>query len=134
DLAKKARTDAKKDGDADKDDERESDVRVITRAVYRYNERGYLDRERPGHVWAVAARGDGVTRPVPRQVTKGEFDESDVAWAPEGTEIYFTSDPVEEPYHRPSDRDLYAVAADAGAPRRVARARGPSRDTAFVAY
>src|SRR5438876_2148184 len=35
--------------------ERESDVRVITRAVYRSNDSGYLDFKHPGHIWVVTA-------------------------------------------------------------------------------
>src|ERR1044072_2901973 len=37
------------------EEKRESDVRVITRAVYRANGTGYLDPARPGHIWVVAA-------------------------------------------------------------------------------
>ena len=37
------------------EEKRESDVRVITRAVYRANGPGYLDYARPGHIWVIAA-------------------------------------------------------------------------------
>src|SRR6185503_10653216 len=36
------------------EDKRESDVRVITRAVYRFNGPGYLDPKHPQHIWVVA--------------------------------------------------------------------------------
>src|SRR5215470_16545820 len=36
-------------------DERESDVRVITRAVYRQDNEGYIDPKHPAHIWTVRA-------------------------------------------------------------------------------
>jgi dipeptidyl aminopeptidase/acylaminoacyl peptidase len=114
DLAKKARKDAEKKDDPAKDSERESDVRVITRAVYRFNGRGYLDPERPSHVWTVAALGEGSALPVPKQVTKGEFNEDGIAWSPDGAEIYFTSNREKEPYYVSPDSDIYAVPVTGG--------------------
>src|SRR5262245_13535465 len=35
-------------------DERESDVRVITRAVYRQDNEGYIDPKHPTHIWLVS--------------------------------------------------------------------------------
>jgi len=49
DLQKQERE--KKEGR--KPDERESDVRVITRAVYRFNDAGYLDPKRRSHIWVL---------------------------------------------------------------------------------
>src|SRR5712691_1306116 len=97
DLAKKAKQDTGENkangnggsGGAALAEDRESDVRVITRAVYRFNGRGYLDRERPGHVWTVAALAESTALPVPKQVTTGEFEEDGIAWSPDGTEIFF---------------------------------------------
>ena len=131
DLARKAKKDAQKDAPKDDADDRESDVRVITRAVYRYNERGYLDPERPAHVWTVPARADGTGVPVATQVTKGEFDEGGITWSPEGSEILFTSNREKEPYYRLPDSDVYAVSAAGGEPRRVASIDGQVGDFAF---
>jgi len=36
-----------------KDGEEKSDVRVITKAVYRANGAGYLEPDRPSHIWTV---------------------------------------------------------------------------------
>jgi dipeptidyl aminopeptidase/acylaminoacyl peptidase len=129
DLAKKARQQAQKQDD--KDTERESDVRVITRAVYRFNGRGYLDPERPTHVWTVPALRDGPALPAPKQLTKGEFNEDAVTWSPEGTEIYFISNQQKEPYYASPDSDIYAVAAAGGEPRRAVSIDGPIADLAF---
>ena len=130
DLAKKARPDeGKKDESATP--EHESDVRVITRAVYRFNGRGYLDRDRPAHVWTVDARGEGAALPVPQQVTKGEFDEDGITWSPDGAEIFFASNREKEPYYLEPDRDLYALPAGGGEMRRVADIDGPIGEFAF---
>jgi dipeptidyl aminopeptidase/acylaminoacyl peptidase len=132
DLAKKARKDAeRKDEKDEKDSERESDVRVITRAVYRFNGRGYLDPERPSHVWTVAALGEGSALPVPKQVTKGEFNEDGIVWSPDGAELYFTSNREKEPYYLSPDSDIHAVPAGGGEPRRIASIDGQIGDFSF---
>jgi len=133
DLAKKAKQDSGKKDESDSAlaEDRESDVRVITRAVYRFNGRGYLDRDRPAHIWTVAAPGEGSALPASRQVTKGEFDEDGIAWSPDGAEIFFTSNREKEPYYGAPDSDLYAVAAGGGQPRRVVDIDGPIGEFAF---
>src|SRR4051794_20080200 len=42
-------------GKADEENARESDVHVVTRAVYRSNNKGYLDPKRPQHIWTIPA-------------------------------------------------------------------------------
>src|SRR4029453_17975309 len=79
DLAKK---DAKPD--PSKDEDRESDVRVITRAVYRFNGPGYLDPTRPPHVWTVDAGTTDGTLPKPSRITSGSFAEDNVSGSPGG--------------------------------------------------
>ncbi len=49
--------------------ERESDVRVITRAVYRSNDSGYLDFKHPSHIWVVNAPRTGEDKVTPKQLT-----------------------------------------------------------------
>jgi dipeptidyl aminopeptidase/acylaminoacyl peptidase len=51
----------KKTGEKDKDDEHESDVRVITRSAYRADGSGYVDSARPGHVWILDLPAEGQT-------------------------------------------------------------------------
>jgi dipeptidyl aminopeptidase/acylaminoacyl peptidase len=131
DLAKKARKDARKGGETEPDDDRESDVRVITRAVYRFNERGYLDPERPAHVWTVTMPGQEPGLPTPKQLTRGPFDEGGLTWSPDGDEVLFTSNRNKEPYYHPSDSDIHAVAAGGGEPRRVASIDGQIGAFAF---
>jgi Tol biopolymer transport system component len=49
----------KKDGDPP-----ESDVRVITRAEYRENGEGYIEPDRPAHIWTVDVYGRGSEGPA----------------------------------------------------------------------
>ena len=81
------------------DDKRESDVRVITRAVYRANGTGYLDPKHPPHIWVVAAPRNADQKVQPRQLTSGRFAEDNATWSRDGSQIYFTADRVDEPYY-----------------------------------
>jgi dipeptidyl aminopeptidase/acylaminoacyl peptidase len=124
---KKDQKEGEKDKKAD-EEERESDVRVITRAIYRFNGAGYDDPTRPTHIWTVEASADGAAKPEPKQITSGEFDEGDPVWSPDGTVIYFNSDPVKEPYYVSPDSDVFAVPARGGEVRRVVSIEGPIQD------
>ena len=95
-------------------EERETDVHVITRAVYRSNGRGFLDPARPAHVWTVSPAEGAAARPSPRQVTTGEFEETSPAFSPDGARIFFVSTRVKEPYYAPPDSDLFSVPAGGG--------------------
>ncbi|HVL68163.1 MAG TPA: S9 family peptidase [Vicinamibacterales bacterium] len=106
---------------------RESDVRVITRAVYRANGVagfGYVDPDRPTHVWTTTVPAAGEAPARPRQVTSGEFPASNHQWSPDGRHIYFVADRRPEPYYLPADSDLYAVPADGGEPTVIASIEG----------
>jgi dipeptidyl aminopeptidase/acylaminoacyl peptidase len=101
------------------EEKRESDVRVITRAVYRANGPGYLDYARPGHVWVVAAPRNADEKVVPRQLTFGRFAEDNVTWARDSGTIYFTSDRTDESYYELPATTIYSVAASGGEPIRL---------------
>lgn len=112
--------------------ERESDVRVITRALYRMNGAGYLDFTRPSHIWTVEvpalAAAPGARPAEPRQITSGEFMEDDPVWSSDGRRIFFTSTRVKEAYYQSADSDLYAVPATGGEIVRVASIDGQIGD------
>jgi len=99
--------------------EHESDVRVITRAVYRANGAGYLDTKHPQHIWIIAAPGNGADKVTPRQLTSGRFDDGNVTWAKDSSQIYFTSDHTDEPYYELAKTDIYSVSVAGGQPTKV---------------
>jgi len=99
--------------------EHESDVRVITRAVYRQDNEGYIDPKHPTHIWLVAAPRSADEKVKPRQLTKGRFDEDSATWSKDGSQLYFTSDRNDEPYYELPKTDLYSVAAAGGEPVKI---------------
>lgn len=104
--------------------DRKTDVKVVTRAVYRANGNPtYVDADRRSHIWTVTVSDKG-EKPAPKQVTAGEFDERGVAWAPDGATIYFVSDRVAESYYNTADADIYRVPAAGGAVTKVASIEG----------
>src|ERR1700730_12168043 len=98
------------------DDKRDSDVRVITRAVYRSNGPGYLDSKHPQHIWVIAAPRNADEKVTPKQLTSGRFAEDNVNWAKDGSQLYFTSDRTDEPYYDLPSTDIFSVAVSGGQP------------------
>ena len=94
--------------------ERESDVRVITRAVYRSNGTGYLDFKHPNHIWVVTAPKTGDEKVAPRQLTSGRFDEGGAFWARDSSRVYYESDQIDEPYYELPTTTIYSVATTGG--------------------
>lgn len=95
--------------------ERESDVRVINRAVYRADGGGYLDSTRPQHLWVVAAPRSSDEKVVPKQLTSGNYNEGNFFWASDSSRIYYTTNRSPEPYYDELPKtDIYSVAATGG--------------------
>src|SRR5919109_233828 len=110
----------------DKKDEAKSDVRVITEAIYRADDEGYLDPAEHGHIWTVPAAMPGDEPAKAHQVTSGTFDEEAPQWSRDGTRIAFVSDRVAESYYYPPDNNFYSVpAAGGGGPGTHANIAGP---------
>ena len=107
---------------------RQSDVRVITRAVYRSNGvpgSGFVDPDRPSHLWTVAVPVEPFAAAAkPKRITSGEFSAGNHRWSNDGTQIYFTADRRSESYYLSSDNDLYAVNRDGGEPVRLVSIEG----------
>jgi dipeptidyl aminopeptidase/acylaminoacyl peptidase len=117
-----------------KDRPRESDVRVVTSAVYRANgvaDFGYVDPDRPSHIWTVAVSDTAAAPATAKQITSGDFSEGNVQWTADGARLTFVSTRVKEPYYEPPDSDLYAVPAAGGEPTRLASIEGTIGDYAF---
>ncbi len=102
----------------------ESDVRVITRAAYRNNGAGFAEVGRPIHIWVVDVPGVHNGAEKARQVTMGEYSETDPVWSKDGSKIYFTSNRVKETYYEPPANDLYVVNASGGEIAKVASIDG----------
>jgi dipeptidyl aminopeptidase/acylaminoacyl peptidase len=99
--------------------ERESDVRVINRAVYRANGAGYLDFKHPQHIWIVTAPKTGDEKVAPKQLTTGRFDQGGAVWAKDSARIYFDTDYTDEPYYELPRTDLFSVAVTGGEPSKL---------------
>jgi dipeptidyl aminopeptidase/acylaminoacyl peptidase len=102
-----------------KPEERESDVRVITRAVYRSNGAGYVDNKHPQHVWVVSAPKASDEKVTPKQLTSGRYDDGKVTWAKDNSRLYFVSDHNDEPYYELPTTDIYAVSVNGGEPQKL---------------
>jgi dipeptidyl aminopeptidase/acylaminoacyl peptidase len=100
----------------------ESDVRVITGAKYRMNGAGYPDRQ--SHIWVVDVPAMPGSAQKARQITSGEFTESDIIWSHDSSTIYFTSNRVKESDFLPPDSDVYSVSVSGGAITKVASIDG----------
>ena len=99
---------------AEAEAEHESDIHVITRAVYREDNEGYLDPKRPNHIWLVTAPRNADEKVQPRQLTSGRFDEGNIVWSKDGAQIYFTSLRVDEPYYELPKTELYSIRPSGG--------------------
>ena len=100
-------------------DERESDIHVITRAVYRSNDEGYLDFKRPQHYWIVTAPHNPDEKVQPKQLTRGRFDEDGAVWSKDGAQIYFTTQHNDEPYYDLPKTELYSISPNGGEPAKI---------------
>jgi dipeptidyl aminopeptidase/acylaminoacyl peptidase len=94
--------------------ERESDVRVITRAVYRSDGGGYTDPTRPNHLWVVGAPRSPEEKVTPKQLTSGPYAEGGFVWAKDSSRIYFTTNRTPEPYYETQATEIYSVPATGG--------------------
>ena len=115
----------------DKAPEHVSDVRVISKAVYRANGGGYLNPKLHGHIWTVSVPAMAGEKPKQKQITRGNFDEGNISWSPDGSRIYFGASRLAEPYYESPRSDLYSVSRDGGDERNVLSFDGGLRDYTF---
>jgi dipeptidyl aminopeptidase/acylaminoacyl peptidase len=100
--------------------EHESDVHIISRAIYRSNDEGYLDPKRHEHIWILQVPTASDDLPKPVQLTSGNYDEGEVVWSQDGSRIYFLTERVDEPYYELPTTDIYSVPSAGGAPTKLA--------------
>ena len=117
DLAKKQKKDSAGES------EHESDVKVITRAVYRFNGQGYLDPKHHRHIWIldVPASSDG--KATPKQLTQGNFDEDEPSFTPDGNRILFHTNRAVEPYYELTTSDIMSVPVAGGEVQSLAKVK-----------
>jgi dipeptidyl aminopeptidase/acylaminoacyl peptidase len=112
-TSKDAKVDDAKEG------EHESDIHVITQAVFREDNERYLDPKHPRHIWIVTAPRAAEEKVQPKQLTFGRFDEGNMVWSRDGSRILFTSLHVDEPYYTLPQTELYSVAPPGGEPTKL---------------
>jgi dipeptidyl aminopeptidase/acylaminoacyl peptidase len=99
---------------AEAEAEHESDIHVVTRAVYRGDDEGYYDFKRPQHIWIVPAPRSADEKVQVKQLTSGRFDEGGTFWSKDGSQIYFASLHNDEPYYQLPKTELYSIPASGG--------------------
>lgn len=100
--------------------EHESDIHIITRAVYRDNNEGYLDFKRHQHIWVIDVPLTSDESAKPLQLTNGDYDEGEIVWTHDGSRIYFLTSRIDEPYYETPSTDIYSVSSAGGAPEKLA--------------
>jgi dipeptidyl aminopeptidase/acylaminoacyl peptidase len=114
-----------------KDEEHKSDVRIITKAVYRSNGTGYVDTKDAAQLYLYATDFKAGGQEAPLQMTAGRFAVDEVVWAPSSGKIYYTSEHTDEPYYDLPHNEIYAV--DAPAAGAVKEEKAPVPSSALVA-
>ena len=100
-----------------------SDVRVITRAVYRSNDSGYLDPTRHQHIWVLDVPGAAAEPNEPTSLTGGRFDESNIVWTNDGARILYLTTSIDEPYYELPSTDICAIPSSGGTSEKLATIR-----------
>ncbi len=113
-----AKPDATKEA-AHPEGDHESDVHIISRAVYRDNDEGYLDPKRHQHIWVldISPASDDLARPI--QLTNGDYDEGEARWTNDGARIYYLTTRIDEPYYDNGTTDIYSVSSVGGTPEKL---------------
>ena len=112
------------------ENEHESDVRIVTLAIYRDNDEGYIDEKHHSHLWTLPVpTSEEVAKP--KQLTSGIFDEGEPKWSPDGSRIYFVSTRLVEPYYQLPISVLYSIPAGGGAISEAVRIDGYIDDFAI---
>jgi dipeptidyl aminopeptidase/acylaminoacyl peptidase len=112
--AARAKAEAKAGAKPGPEDDHESDVHVISRAVYRSNDEGFLDPKRYDHIWVIDVPATFDDFPKPVQLTSGNYDEGEIRWSNDGARIYFLTTHVDEPYYETPSTEIYSIPSAGG--------------------
>ena len=112
-------------------------ARHITSVTYKGDAMGYLPKEK-WHIWTVdAATGEAT------QLTDGDKHETGVSWHPNGEQIIFASNRLDEQEFNPDGTELYLIPAAGGEMVQIAAKNGrksmptispDGRKIAFIGY
>ena len=90
--------------------------KVYDRVRYKSDDAGFLDMRRK-HLWVVPLHG------APRKITDGDWDDTQPAVSPDGTQVAFTSNRTAD-RDRNTVSDIWTIPLVGGAPARVTTERG----------
>jgi dipeptidyl aminopeptidase/acylaminoacyl peptidase len=104
--------------DMKKREKDESDVKVVTRIVYRLNAEGYFHDKRT-HLYSIKRDGG-----KPTQLTQGEYDVQGYAVSPDGGKVAFIANMTEEADYT-LVRDIHVMPVTGGEPVKITESKGP---------
>ena len=108
--------------------------RIVERAVYRRDRRGFIDDGR-WQIFLVSADGGPA-----RQISSGEYDYGAPVWSPDGSTIYFSGLLREDAEYVWRESEIYALDVATGRTTQLTHRRGPdagpvvSPDGGRIAY
>jgi len=115
-----------------------SDARIVTRATFRADGAGFLERGRRGRVFVVNLAEAGSS--TGRLLGQGRFNDREPVWSPDGSRLYFIAQTVVEPDHVSPRTALVEADPVAGTLTDLATVEGavsqlsPSPDGSRVAF
>ncbi len=98
---------------------RRATYKHITRIMHKLDGDGFFPAER-WHIWKASFPGGRL-----QQLTRGEQDDLEPVWSPDGRRIAFVSNRVPEADYHPENSDLFIIGAGGRGLRQVTRRFGP---------